>query len=117
MKMETELAEPIEAYLKAVNARDVDAFQSSFAQDAVVHDVGREICGLAAIMEWAQREIFAANVTLDVIKAVKRESQTIVTVEIDGTFDRTGLPNPLFMDHCFTVAGNKIIVLTCGLRD
>ena len=30
-------------------------------------------------------------------------------------FDRTGLPDPLLMDHCFTIAGDKISVLTCRL--
>lgn len=36
-------ADPVETYIRAINARDVDAFQSSFADDAVVNDVGREI--------------------------------------------------------------------------
>src|SRR2546428_12973001 len=81
----------------------------------VVKDVGREIRGIAAIKEWADREIFAVNVSLDVMEAVERDGQTIVTVKIDGTFDRTGLPDPLLMDHCFTVAGDKIAALTCRL--
>jgi len=34
--------------------------------NAVVKDVGREIRGIAAIKEWANQEIFAVNVTLDV---------------------------------------------------
>jgi len=38
----------------------------SFALNAVVKDVGREIRGIAAIKEWANQEIFAFNVTLDV---------------------------------------------------
>ena len=55
------------------------------------------------------------NVSLDVIGTVERDGQTIVTVKIDGTFDRTGLPDPLLMDHYFTVADNKIATLTCCL--
>jgi hypothetical protein len=35
----------------------------SLAVNAVVKDVGR---GIAAIKEWANQEIFAVNVTLDV---------------------------------------------------
>jgi hypothetical protein len=85
----------------------------SFALNAVVKDVGREIRGIAAIKEWANQEIFAVNVTLDVREVAARDGQTIVTVKIDGTFDRTGLPDPLLMDHCFTIAGDKISVLTC----
>jgi len=115
MKTEKNLPKPIETYVRAINAHDADAFQSSFATDAVVKDVGREICGIAAIKDWGNREIFAVNVTLEVIEVVERNGQTIVTVKIDGTFDRTGLPDPLLMDHCFTVAGDKIKALTCKL--
>jgi ketosteroid isomerase-like protein len=105
----------VETYVRAINARDADALLSSFAHDAVVRDVGREIRGLAAIKEWADHEMFAVNVTLEVKEVVERDGQTIVTVKIDGTFDRTGLPDSLVMDHCFTVAGDKIETLTCRL--
>src|ERR1043166_9066154 len=104
MKKKMKSPKPVETYIRAVNARDADALQSSFAHDAVVKDVGREIRGLAAIKEWADHEIFAVNVTLEIMKVVEREGQTIVTVKIDGTFDRTGLPDPLVMDLCFTIA-------------
>ena len=117
MKKEIKLPGPVETYIRAINARDADAFQSSFAHDAVVKDVGREIRGIAAIKEWADREIFAVNVTLEVMEAIERDGQTIVTVKIDGTFDRTGLPDPLLMDHCFTIAGGKIAALTCRLTE
>ena len=70
---------------------------------------------MAAIKEWSDREIFAVNVTLHVMEAVERDGQTIVTVKIDGKFDRTGLPDPLLMSHCFSVAGDKIAALTCRL--
>jgi hypothetical protein len=81
----------------------------SFALNAVVKDVGREIRGIAAIKEWANQEIFAVNVTLDVREVAARDGQAIVTVKIDGTFDRTGLPDPLLMD------ADKTSVSTCRL--
>ena len=115
MNKEPTMPMPVATYIRAINARDADAFQSSFAPDAVVKDVGREIRGIAAIKEWANHEIFAVNVTLEVIGVVECGGQTIVTVKIDGTFDRTGLPNPLVMDHCFTVTGDKIVTLACRL--
>ena len=115
MNKETTMPKPVEAYIRAINDRDADAFQSSFAPDAVVKDVGREIRGITAIKEWADREIFAANVTLEVMAVVERDSQTVVTVKVDGTFDRTGLPNPLVMDHCFIIAGERIVALACRL--
>ena len=115
MKKEMKLPQPIENYIRAINAGDVDPLMSGFAQDAVVKDVGREFRGLAAIKQWADHEIFAVNVSLDVVELVERDGQIIVTVKIDGTFDRTGLPDPLLMDHCFTIAGDKIATLTCRL--
>ena len=111
------LPKPVETYVHAINAGDAAALQSSFADDAVVKDVGREFRGAAAIEEWAAKEIFAVNVTLDVINAIERDSQTIVTVKIDGTFDRTGLPDPLVMEHSFTIACDKIAALSCRLAD
>src|SRR5438477_11930024 len=109
------LPKPIETCVRAINAHDTAALQSSFASDAVVRDVEREFRGIAAIKEWANREIFAVNVTLDVMDSVERDGQIVVTVKIDGTFDRTGLPDPLLMDHWFTVAGDKVAALTCRL--
>ena len=113
MKKEIKLPKPV--YIRAINTRDTDVFQSSFAPDVVVQDVGREFCDIVEIKEWASQEIFAVNVTLDVMEVAQRGGQTIVTVKIDGTFDRAGLPDPLLMDHCFTIAADKISVLTCRL--
>jgi len=115
MKNSMKLPKPVETYIQAINSGDADAFQSSFARDAVVKDVGREIRGIAAIREWGDREIFAVNVTLKVMDTVEREGQTIVTVKIDGTFDRIGLPDPLLMNHSFTIVGDRIAALTCRL--
>ena len=42
MKKEMKLPKPVETYIRAINARDADAFQSSFAPEAVVKDAGRE---------------------------------------------------------------------------
>ncbi len=115
VKKEMKLPKPVETYIRAINAGDTAAFLSSFAQDAVVKDVGREFRGIAAIKQWGEREIFAVNVTLDVTEVAERDRQTIVTVKIDGTFDRTGLPDPLLMDHYFTISSDKIAALSCRL--
>jgi|SRR5688572_3609022 len=115
MKEEIKLPKSVETYLQAINTRDAAAFESAFAPNALVTDVGREIRGLSSIGEWARLEIFAVNVSLQLMNAVEREGQTIITVTVDGTFDRTGLPDPLVMEHCFTIAGDKIAMLTCRL--
>lgn len=115
MKTTLQLPAPIESYLRGINGRDADAFQSGFADDAIVRDGGREIRGIMAIADWAKHEIFGANVSLELLDANESDHQTIITVKIDGTFDRTGLPDPLVMEHCFTIAQDKITSLTCRL--
>ncbi len=114
MKTDGKLPGPIETYVRSINAHDAVALLAAFAPDAVVKDVGREFRGSAAIKEWADQEIFAVNVSLEVMGAIERDGETILTVKIDGTFDKTGLPDPLIMEHCFTVAG-QIEALRCRL--
>jgi len=50
---------------------------------------------------------------LEILAADQRDGQTIVTVRTDGTYARNGLPDPLLMDPCFTVARDRIAALVC----
>ncbi len=100
--------------LSAVNAGAADLFRASFADDALVVDVNRELRGADAITAWAAADIFDAHVHFDVLDVSERQGRTIVRVKIDGTFDRTGLPDPLVMNHEFTVAKGKIAELRIG---
>ncbi len=43
------------------------------------------------------------------------DGETILTTKVDGNFDRTGLPDPVMINHHFTVEGGKIVSLTCRL--
>ena len=108
---ELSLSGPIVTYLRAVNTGAADEFATSFADDAVVVDVNRELRGLDAIADWARTDIFGAHVHFDVLDVTERPGRTIVRVKIDGTFDRTGLPDPLVMNHEFKVAEGKITEL------
>ena len=108
---EPNLPEPVANYVRAVNAGAVDEFPANFADDAVVVDVSRELRGLDAITAWASADIFGAHVHFDILDVINRPGRTIVRVKIDGTFDRTGLPDPLVMNHEFTVAEGKITEL------
>jgi hypothetical protein len=111
---EMSLPGPIGSYLRAVNTGAREEFKASFAGDAVVVDVNRELRGLDAITAWAGTDIFGADVHFDVLDVTERQGRTIVRVKIDGTFDRTGLPDPLVMNHEFTVAEEKIAELRIG---
>jgi hypothetical protein len=113
--MTTRLPKTAAAYVQAINDHDAAAFIALFADGAVVNDIGREFRGPVAIKAWSDREIFDVLVTLEVIDVADRDGATVVTAKADGTFDRTGLPNPLILSHHITVEGDKIVRLTCRL--
>jgi hypothetical protein len=109
------LSSLVESYIQATNNHDPAAFLGLFADNALVDDNGREFRGLDAIREWSDREIFSVQVTLEVIDFDVRDSETVVTTKVDGNFDRTGLPDPVIIDHHITGEGGKISGLTCRL--
>jgi hypothetical protein len=113
--MTTQLPPTAATYVQSINDRDAAAFFGLFADGAVVNDAGREFRGRAAIKDWSDREIFDAQVTLEVIDVADDDGETVVTTKVDGSFDRTGLPNPVIINHHITAAGGKIIGLTCRL--
>ncbi|MCC6235324.1 MAG: nuclear transport factor 2 family protein [Verrucomicrobiales bacterium] len=116
-KTKVQLPRPIEAYVQAINSHDPEALARCFDPNAVANDVSREFRGLSEIMTWARREIFAVQVTLELMGVKEEGGQTVLTARIEGTFDRTGLPDPLIMEHALTLAGDRILSLTCRLSD
>ena len=113
--MTTPLPPTAATYVRSINDHDPAAFNALFADDAVVNDVGREFRGAAAIKAWSDHEIFEVRVTLEVLDVADREGETVVTTKVDGNFDRTGLPDPVIIDHHLTFAAGKIARLTCRL--
>jgi len=105
----------IAAYLSAINKRDSKAFLACFAEDAIVIDVQREFCGKAAIEAWTAREVMAGKVTEEVREMREHYGDYIVVVEVDGDFDKTGLPDPLLITQHFTLRNDKIVKLICML--
>jgi hypothetical protein len=113
--MNATLPEPAATYIRATNNHDAAAFIALFADGAVVDDAGREFRGIAAIKAWSDREIMDAQVTLEVQGVADKGGEVTITTKVDGNFDRTGLPDPLIINHHITVEGDKIAQLTCRL--
>ena len=103
------------AYLRATNNRESAAFIDLFADGAVVNDAGREFRGIPAIKDWSDREIFDAQVMLEVLNVTDRDGETVLTTKVDGNFDRVGLPDPVIINHHITVEDGQIVRLTCRL--
>jgi hypothetical protein len=113
--MTVSMPKEVAGYVESINDRDSAAFIALFSTDARVDDAGREFRGTAEIKAWGEHDIFAPLVTLEVLAVAERDGQTIVTAKVDGNFDRTGLPDPVIIDHYFTLAGGKIVGLACRL--
>jgi SnoaL-like domain len=111
------LLEPAAGYVHTTNGRNLAGFIALFAEDAVVDDAGRIIRGREAIQAWAASDIFAANVTFDVLGTSGDEGDATITAKVDGTFDRTGLPDPLIMTFQIMAVGGKITKVTCRLAE
>ena len=103
------------AYVQATNDHDLAAFMACFAENAVVDDAGRELRGIAAIKAWSQHEIMDANVTLEVLEVTDHDGEVTLTTKVDGSFDRTGLPDPLVISQHMRFQADKIVELTCRL--
>src|SRR5207249_3993128 len=72
----TMLAGVLAEHVRAVNAFDTDAVVATFAEDAIINDVSREIQGLDAIRAFVATEIVGDNVTMDVTEVIDHHGDT-----------------------------------------
>jgi len=101
----------VQDFVDATNQGHRDAFKAIFADDALVNDVERDFWGIDAIMSWADREVLAPadNVTLEIIDIKNHYGDYIVKLKVDGNFDKTNLPDPLYITQHITIRENKIV--------
>jgi len=97
--------------LRACNAHDIEAWLVTFAPDALLNDVQREFIGTDAIRAFAEKEIFGDNVTMDVQRAWDRHGNVTLNCKFDGTYDKTGLPDPLILTLYFSLKDDRITQL------
>ncbi|HWW29200.1 MAG TPA: nuclear transport factor 2 family protein [Steroidobacteraceae bacterium] len=105
------LPRPVAAYVAATNAFDLDRLLATFADDALVNDQLRDYWGKAAIREWAERDIIGERLTMNVVGVIEHHGNFIVTANIDGDFDKRGLPEPLVLAFYFTPHDDQIVQL------
>lgn len=105
------LPQLIATFVQAKNAHNSNAVIACFADNAIVHDEGQEICGTAAIKKWIDASIEKYQDTLDATNLVVQEKETVLTAQVSGTFD--GSPIPL--DFHFTINDGKITMLSIEL--
>ena len=101
----------VAAYVEASNNFDLERLMSTFADDALVNDQLRDYWGKPAIREWAKRDIIGARLTMNVTKVINHYDNFIVTANVDGNYDKRGLPDPLVLAFYFTAQSDLIVQL------
>ena len=105
------LPQVVADHIAACNAHDAEAWMATFAPDAMLNDIQREFIGTAAIRGFGEKEIFGVKVTMEVQRAWDRHGDVTVHAKLDGTYDKTGLPDPLILSFYFSLRGDQITQL------
>jgi hypothetical protein len=101
----------VATYIEATNSFDVERLLATFAEDALVNDQLRDYWGKPAIREWAKRDIMGERLTMNATKVINHYGNFIVTANVDGNYDKRGLPDPLVLAFYFTARSDLIVQL------
>ena len=105
------LPPPVAAYVEATNSFEIERLLATFAEDALVNDQLRDYWGKSAIREWSKRDIIGERLTMNVTKVINHYGNCIVTANVDGDYDKRGLPDPLVLAFYFTTQSDLIVQL------
>jgi hypothetical protein len=101
----------VAAYVEATNSFDLQRLLAIFADDALVNDQLRDYWGKAAIRDWAERDIIGERLTMDVTEVIEHYGNFIVIANVDGNYDKRGLPDPLVLAFYLTPGDGQIVQL------
>ena len=101
----------VSAYVEATNSFDLDRMMATFAEGALVNDQLRDYWGKPAIRQWAEHDIVGEKLTMDVSKVINHYENFVVTANVDGNYDKRGLPEPLVLAFYFTIQSDSIVQL------
>jgi ketosteroid isomerase-like protein len=105
--MDVDLPTPIATYVAAENSGDAEALARCFAEDAVVHDEGKTIEGLAAIKQWTVETKKKYQHTIEPLASAQKGDKVIITNRLTGTFPGS----PIDLEFVFTLVDGKIASL------
>jgi hypothetical protein len=103
-----QLSGVVAEHIRAINASDIDAIIATFAKDALVNDNKREIVGIEAIRKWAENEIIADKVSIEVRDTLDHYGDVVVRGAYAGDFDKAGLPDEIVLTNYFSLRDGKI---------
>ena len=103
--MSLDLPEPLPRYFAAQNALDADAMTACFAPDAIVHDEGGTYIGTEAIRGWKRDTIAKYGISIEPLKAIHQDDQTVVVARVAGNFPGS----PANLTYAFGVSPDSLI--------
>jgi ketosteroid isomerase-like protein len=106
-KGRVDLPTAIAIYIAAENRGDADALAECFAEDAVVRDEGQTTKGLTAIKRWKVESKRKYQHTVEPLRSVRKDGETIVTSRLTGNFPGS----PIELQFVFKLEGDKIASL------
>lgn len=95
-------------FVSRMNAHDLGGLVSCFASDAIANDQMRQFVGKAEIEAWLAREIVGDRVTMAVVEVRHCPGGVVILGKVTGTYDKTGLPDPLTLRFHVTVVDGFI---------
>ncbi|HWR09066.1 nuclear transport factor 2 family protein [Sporomusa sp.] len=102
--MNMKLPPLVAKFVQAKNAYDSTAFVACFADQAVVHDEGKEMRGTIAIQKWIEASNKKYQDTLTVTNLVEHNNETVLTALVAGNFEGS----PVSLDFHFSIKEDKI---------
>jgi ketosteroid isomerase-like protein len=108
--MSLALPKPVTNYLAAVEAKDTDTLALCFAEDALVHDEGRDYRGLDAIKSWKQETQTKYKYRMEPLDVSVSGKTVKLRARLTGDFPGS----PVDLDYTFTLANDKITSLEIG---
>ena len=111
MNNKTELPGIINAFIKAINNHDGEAFISCFAKNALCNDFQRSFLGKDEIKKWSDKEMIEDKVTFKADTIVEHYGEYFITALTDGNYDKSKAPDPTYLDYFFTLREDKIVRL------
>jgi hypothetical protein len=108
--MTARLPKVLAEYFAATNAHDVGAMIAAFAEDATVHDEGRDHVGVSAIRTWMEETIEKYDYEVEPIESSRNGSSAVVLVSLRGKFPGS----PISLQYAFTLSGERVARLEIG---
>jgi hypothetical protein len=105
--MSPKLPTPVAAYLTAERAKDTDMLVLCFADDALVHDEGRDYRGLDAIRAWKREADAKYQYVMEPLDSSVGEKTVKLRARLIGNFPGS----PVEVNYTFTLENAKITSL------